>query len=190
MDFWDGMDVDEESGLDHLAHAFWGLGVLLYYTYHKEYKKFDDRVFSEGKREVVHRGTTKMTLEQRLPVEETDLQKTEPLEEGWYHTTPQHHASLLMHDEVPTAPDLVDMLVSKYPELKEFVKEAVDDELPSAKRMYAWASITAKLTKELEDAKEARRLAKDVDSCEERDGAPSYVPSVVRPECDSRSSTP
>ena len=41
-----GEDNDPDSGLHHLAHAFWNVGALLYYTMHKRYKKFDDRWIS------------------------------------------------------------------------------------------------------------------------------------------------
>lgn len=31
MKFWMGRDMDEDSGLPHLVHAFWNIGVLLAY---------------------------------------------------------------------------------------------------------------------------------------------------------------
>lgn len=44
--FWgEGSDIDEESGLSHLSHAFCGLSFLLAYESNKErYRTFDDRV--------------------------------------------------------------------------------------------------------------------------------------------------
>lgn len=32
--FWQGEDIDPESGLHHLAHAIWNLGTLRYYQLH------------------------------------------------------------------------------------------------------------------------------------------------------------
>lgn len=40
--FWKGEDLDQESGLPHMAHAAWGCIVLLQYMRTK--KEFDDRV--------------------------------------------------------------------------------------------------------------------------------------------------
>jgi len=39
--FWNGEELDEESGLPHLAHAAWGCLALL--EYNKTHKKLDDR---------------------------------------------------------------------------------------------------------------------------------------------------
>lgn len=32
--FWEGEDIDEESGLPHLIHAIWNLATLRYYKLH------------------------------------------------------------------------------------------------------------------------------------------------------------
>ena len=39
--FWEGEDMDPESGLNHLSHAAWGCFTLL--NYFKEKKEYDDR---------------------------------------------------------------------------------------------------------------------------------------------------
>lgn len=33
--FWNGEDIDEESGLPHLAHAIWNLATIRYYQLHE-----------------------------------------------------------------------------------------------------------------------------------------------------------
>lgn len=178
LDFWDGMDTDKESGLEHLAHAFWGIGVLYYYAAHSEYAQFDDRVFSEGDggtAKVV--GTTKMGL------------APDPVDSK-YSTTPQHHASLLMFDEVPTAPNLTEMLLEKYPELKHHIATALDPIASSKDRSYSWEMIEMRFREELKDGAKARRLAEDVDSCEKGDGTSGSFPPMVRPECDSGGRSP
>lgn len=44
--FWRGEDLDDESGLPHLAHAAWGCMTLLNFS--KTKKEFDDRVKDLG----------------------------------------------------------------------------------------------------------------------------------------------
>ena len=39
--FWDGEDVDTESGLSHLAHAMWHCATLLVFV--RDHPDFDDR---------------------------------------------------------------------------------------------------------------------------------------------------
>lgn len=39
--FWEGEDIDPDSGLHHLAHAAWGCFALLNFI--EEHKEFDDR---------------------------------------------------------------------------------------------------------------------------------------------------
>lgn len=45
--FWDGQDLDEESGLPHLAHAAFHVFALL--TFMEEHPEFDDRYHSPNK---------------------------------------------------------------------------------------------------------------------------------------------
>ena len=40
-----GVDLDEETGLSHLAHACWGLLTLIWYQKHRS--DFDDRVITK-----------------------------------------------------------------------------------------------------------------------------------------------
>jgi len=41
--FWDGEDLDGESGMPHLVHAAWGCLTLIDYIQHAQFHCFDDR---------------------------------------------------------------------------------------------------------------------------------------------------
>jgi hypothetical protein len=45
--WWRGEEVDQESGLSHLAHAAWNVITLLEYTQSFKYQPFDDRVIED-----------------------------------------------------------------------------------------------------------------------------------------------
>lgn len=47
--WWDGEDIDPESGLNHLKHALCNIAFLIHYTEKPGYSQFDNRpVYSEG----------------------------------------------------------------------------------------------------------------------------------------------
>lgn len=41
--FWGGERKDQESGIDHLSHAMWGMMALIEYSRNDTYASFDDR---------------------------------------------------------------------------------------------------------------------------------------------------
>jgi len=45
--WWRGEELDQESGLSHLAHAAWNVITLLEYTQGIKYQDFDDRTVSD-----------------------------------------------------------------------------------------------------------------------------------------------
>ncbi len=157
MDFWDGMDLDDQSRLEHLAHAFWGLGILLYYAHHKEYKQFDDRIFSEGEQGEAVIGTTKMYLFESEE-EKTEERAYDPMKD--------------MYQAEPVTP--LARAIFNDPEIKKYLKDALDASGTSKDVSYAWESINTHIREEME-SEGVRRLAKDLDPCKERDRTTSPV---------------
>ena len=154
LDFWDGMDLDDDSRLEHLAHAFWGLGILLYYAHHPEYKQFDDRIFSEGEQGEAVIGTTKMYLF------EPDEEKTE---ERAYDPM----RDMYQKDSAKMTP-LAEAIFND-PKIKGYLKDALDASATSKDITYAWEIINEHVREELE-REGARRLVKDLDPRKEGDG--------------------
>lgn len=48
--WWEGEDLDEESGLSHLAHAAFHILALLEYEGNEYYTEFDDRYYGNSSR--------------------------------------------------------------------------------------------------------------------------------------------
>ena len=61
--WWRGEELDQESGLSHLAHAAWNIITLLEYTQDNKYRSFDDRDPVKIKHYVSHSSGTPLKIE-------------------------------------------------------------------------------------------------------------------------------
>lgn len=48
LSWYEGQDIDPDSGLSHLYHAMWCVATLIYFSQDPKYHQFDNRVFRVG----------------------------------------------------------------------------------------------------------------------------------------------